>query len=116
MTNKEWIKKVVSHQDIGKVPFNFMFSPPVEDLLREHYRCSDLEQTLDFPLRMNAPTSIKPLYASPDRYGDTIQDEYGVTWSTSYIDRGVPIGHACVSPVCQVTVFPTHQRITGSRD
>ena len=106
MTDKEWMQKTLSHQDTGKVPYNFMFSPPIEALLKRHYRSSSLEETLDFPIRMNAPNSIKPLYASPDSYGDTIEDEFGVIWSTSYIDRGAPIGPCLREPTLAGYRFP----------
>jgi len=44
------------------------------------------------PIRMSGCASVKPLYASPADFGDTIEDEFGVVWSTSEIDRGSPIG------------------------
>ena len=106
MTNKEWIRKTISHQDIGKVPFNFMFSPPIEGLLRAHFHSDNLEETLDFPIRLFAPHTIKPLYASPDRYGETARDEFGVIWSTSYIDRGAPIGPCLHEPTLVGYRFP----------
>jgi len=40
---------------------------------------------------MSGPASIKPLYASPAEFGNTVTDEFGVVWSTSDIDRGSPI-------------------------
>ncbi len=104
--NREWIEKTLSHENAGPVPYNFMFSPPIEALLRQHYGSGNLEETLDFPMRMNAPISIKPLYASPDRYGETIEDEFGVVWSTSHIDRGSPIGPCLREPTLSGYRFP----------
>lgn len=91
MTNKQWISKTVAHAQTGRVPYNFMFTPPALRVLEEYYNTQDLERTLDFPIRMNAPVSIKPLYADPTIYGKTIRDEFGVIWSTSEFDRGSPI-------------------------
>jgi len=106
MGNREWIELTVSHRETGHVPYNFMFSPPIEEILRRHYRTSDLEKKLNFPIRMNAPCSIKPLYASPDQYGGTIEDEFGVVWSTSYIDRGSPVGPCLKEPSLSAYRFP----------
>ena len=90
--NRDWIVDTIAHRSNRAVPYNFMFSPPARAKLVEHYGTDNLEAALDLPIRMEAPASIKPLYASPDRYGETITDEFGVVWSTSEIDRGSPIG------------------------
>jgi len=97
-SNKEWIKQTIAHKQTPTVPYNFMFSPPAEKVLTRYYGCSDLEQQLNLPIRMNAPRSIKPLYASPDKFGTTITDEFGVTWTTSDLDRGAPVGQSLVEP------------------
>jgi uroporphyrinogen decarboxylase len=55
---------------------------------------------------MNAPATVKPLYASPDRYGKTLVDEFDVTWTTSYIDRGSPVGPALKGPSLDGYRFP----------
>jgi uroporphyrinogen decarboxylase len=92
MTNREWIETTLLHRETGRIPYNFMFSPPIEAMLEEHFQSDNLEETLKFPIRIRAPETIKPLFANPELYGDTIEDEFGVVWSTSYIDRGAPIG------------------------
>ena len=38
--NKEWIKETIGHKAGGGVPYNFMFSPPAEKILLEHYGIS----------------------------------------------------------------------------
>ena len=93
MNNREWLLRTLEHEEVRKVPFNFMFSPPAQRALEYYYNTDNLEEALDFPIRMNAPVSIKPLYCDPAEYGETVRDEYGVVWSTSEIDRGSPIGH-----------------------
>ena len=87
----KWIKEVIGHKDTGKVPYNFMFSPPARRLVESHYKIKSIERELGFPIRMTSPKTIKPLYAPPEKYGQEIQDEFGVVWSTSAIDRGSPI-------------------------
>jgi len=82
-----------------------MFSPPARRIAEELFG-KDLEESLSFPLRMNGPRSPKPLYADPDRYGDTITDEFGVVWSTSRIDRGSPVGPCLPEPNLSNYVFP----------
>ncbi len=67
-----------------------MLSPPAQKTLEQIYG-PDPEHELGLPIRMNAPVSIKPLYADPREYGSTIRDEFGVVWSTSEIDRGSPV-------------------------
>ena len=105
MTDREWIQRTVEHRETDAVPYNFMFSPPAERLAAEHYG-QDLEESLSLPIRMTGPTSVKPLYADPDKYGDTITDEFGVVWSTSRIDRGSPVGRCLPEPDLAQYAFP----------
>ena len=91
MNNKQWIKETIAHTVTDWVPWNMAFSPPAMEAVQKHYSVENVHEFLDFPLRDNAPVSIKPLYASPSQYGETITDEFGVVWSTSNIDRGLPI-------------------------
>ena len=70
-----WIEAVINHEETDRVPYNFMFSPVIIEALTERFHSSDLEEALRLPMRMNAPMSIKPLYADPSVYGDTIKDE-----------------------------------------
>ena len=105
MSDRDWIQRTIEHEETGAVPYNFMFSPPAGRVAEEHYG-QDLEERLSLPIRMNAPQSPKPLYADPDRYGDTITDEFGVVWSTSKIDRGSPIGPCLPEPDLSKYAFP----------
>jgi uroporphyrinogen decarboxylase len=89
---RSWILRTLSHHEPPAVPYNFMFSPPAQAALEDYYGTQELEETLGLPIRMSAPSSIKPLYADPGRFGDTVRDEFGVLWSTSPLDRGAPIG------------------------
>ncbi len=89
-SNRNWIYETLKHSNSDDIPYNFSFSPPALDKLKKHYKCSSVEQFFDFPIRMSGTNSIKPLYASPDDYGDIAKDEFGVGWSTSYVDRGTP--------------------------
>ncbi len=92
MSARQWIRDTLLHREQEAVPYDFMFSPPAEQILQRHYATGDLEETLALPVRMSGPATIKPLYADPDRFGDKIQDEFGVVWTTSRIDRGAPVG------------------------
>ena len=89
MNNREWIQQVLAHCQPEAVPFNCSFSPPARQRVEEHYG-APAEVALDFPIRMTGLTTIKPLYASPEEFGDLAKDEFGVEWSTSSIDRGTP--------------------------
>jgi uroporphyrinogen decarboxylase len=91
-TNRNWIRTAIAHREPDAVPYNFSFSPPALEALKNHYGTDDVQDTLDFPIRMTGCKGIKPLYASPGTYGETIADEFGVVWTTSDIDRGSPIG------------------------
>ncbi len=106
LPNKNWILHTIGHRETGGVPYNFMFSPPIQELLEKHYGTLEIEEKLNFPIRMTAPDSIKPLYAHPDEYGPTITDEFGVVWSTSDIDRGAPIGPPLHEPDLSLYTFP----------
>jgi len=104
--NRKWIQDTVAHRDTGRVPYNFMFSPPARRLVEQHYRTADIEDALDFPIHMTGPKSIKPLYASPEEFGATLKDEFGVVWTTSDIDRGSPIGPCLAEPDLSTYRFP----------
>lgn len=105
MTDLDWIQRTLKHSECDAVPYNLMFSPPAKCVAMEHYG-DDLEDSLSLPIRMSSPMSIKPLYADPDEYGATITDEYGVTWSTSKIDRGSPINPCLSEPDLSHYTFP----------
>lgn len=92
MNNKQWIKETIIHTATGCVPWNMMLSPPALEAVQKHYGVEDIYKFLDFPIRDNGSISIKPLFASPSQYGETIADEFGVVWTTNNIDRGSPIG------------------------
>ena len=103
---RKWIRDTLCHREQEAVPYNFMFSPPAEAILQRHYATGDLEESLALPIRMSGPATIKPLYADPDRFGDRIQDEFGVVWTTSRIDRGAPVGPCLHRPELSGYRFP----------
>jgi len=105
-SNKEWVLTAMSRQDTCPVPFNFAFSPPARAAAEKHYGGSPIEEVLNFPIRMEAPRSIKPLYADPAEFGETVRDEFGVVWSTNAIDRGSPIVPCLPGPDLSGYAFP----------
>ena len=104
--NRNWIQKTLAHKQTQAVPYNFMFTPPAQLSLQKYYDQTDLEQALALPIRMSAPVSIKPLFADPAQFGEAIKDEFGVTWRTSCIDRGSPIGPCFAEPDLSNYTFP----------
>jgi uroporphyrinogen decarboxylase len=104
--DRTWIATTLAHREPDAVPFNFMFSPPARARLEAHYGTADLEDAIGMPLRIGGLSSIKPLYASPDRFGPRISDEFGVVWSTNDIDRGAPIGPCLPEPDLSGYRFP----------
>ena len=108
-TPREWIKRTIKHEETGAVPYNFMFSPPVQRLAERHYG-GPIEDALNLPIRMTVPKSIKPLYADPSEFGPTVTGEYGVVWSTNEIDRGSPIGPCLKGPTLAGYSFPDPTR------
>lgn len=102
---KAWIRQTLAHEQPDAVPYNFMFSPPVQGMLERHY-APPLEDVLDFPLRMTGAASIKPLYAPPAQFGTSAIDEFGVVWSTSDIDRGQPLNQVLPEPDLAHYRFP----------
>jgi len=107
--HKGWIRSVLDHKP-APVPCNFMFSPPARAMLEQHYGLTGsgrtLEDFLDLPMRFSSCKSIKPSSASPAIYGPCVKDEFGVTWSTSDIDRGSPIGPALSEPSLEGYSWP----------
>ncbi|NCP32442.1 MAG: hypothetical protein COY42_03105 [Armatimonadetes bacterium CG_4_10_14_0_8_um_filter_66_14] len=103
--SREWIERTLRHEPSGPVPYNFSFSPPAQRLAESHYG-TPLEDRLDLPLRMVGPKSVKPLYADPGEYGETLADEFGVVWSTSERDRGSPVGPCLPESTLSGYTFP----------
>ena len=106
MTNQEWIKKVLEQTPGVAVPYNLPLSPVARRRLEDFYETNDVERTLDLPIRMTGPVSIKPLYASAKKFGPRIRDEFGVEWTTNEIDRGVPVGPCLTEPDLTGYTFP----------
>jgi uroporphyrinogen decarboxylase len=106
MKNKDWIQKVLAHETGQAVPFNFSFSPPALMKVEKHYAGSPIEEALDFPIRMKGMKTIKPLYASPGKFGPYANDEFGVRWTTNDIDRGSPVGPCLNEPDLSGYTFP----------
>ncbi|HUU28931.1 MAG TPA: uroporphyrinogen decarboxylase family protein [archaeon] len=104
--NRDWITKIILHEENLPVPYNFSFSPPAREKIEKFFGTTAIEETLDFPVRMNAPKSVKPLYADPSTYGSTAKDEFGVVWTTSELDRGSPVGPALLEPSLSSYRFP----------
>ena len=105
-TNREWIFKTTAHRETDRVPYDFMFSPPALRAVENYYGGGQIEERLNFPMRMGAPKLIKPLYADPEEFGESVDDEFGVAWSTNRIDRGSPIGHPLKGPDLSGYEFP----------
>lgn len=104
-TNRDWIQRTIEHRGGGPVPYNFLLCPPAQQLAREHYG-ADLENALGLPIRMTGANTTKPLYGSPDEFGPTATDPFGVVWTTNYIDRGAPIGPCLPDPDLSRYAFP----------
>jgi uroporphyrinogen decarboxylase len=117
-SNRDWIQETLAHRESSRVPYNFMFSPVAQRRVEAHYG-ENLAECLDLPMRMTSPQSIKPLYASPEEFGPTAIDEFGVAWSTNPIDRGSPIGPCLPEPSLTGYTFPdpfSPHRFVGLQD
>jgi len=106
MTNRDWVRRVVEHADDVPVPYNVPLSPPAREKLEKFYGSNRIEDCLDLPIRMTGMRSVKPLYASPEEYGERVRDEFGVVWTTSRIDRGCPTGPCITRPELAGYTFP----------
>lgn len=105
-TNRQWIQTAMARRETCPVPFSFAFSPPARVAAERHYGGAPIEEVLDFPIRMTGTKSIKPLYAEPSEFGETVTDEFGVVWSTNDIDRGSPIVPCLAEPDLSGYTFP----------
>ena len=106
MTHRDWIRRVLAHEPDVPVPYNLSLSPPARRAVEEHLGTDDVEACLDLPIRMTGTRSVKPLYASPEVFGERVTDEFGVTWTTSEIDRGCPVGPPITEPDLSGYTFP----------
>jgi len=105
VTARDLVQAALRHEETERLPYNLMFSPPAERALREHYDVEDLHEHLGISLFLFGCAG-KPLYASPDEFGPTITDEWGVVWATSHIDRGYPVRHPLAEPTLTGYDFP----------
>ena len=105
VTARNLVWTALRHEETECVPYNFMFSPPAEAALREHFAAPDLQDYLDINLYLFG-CSDKPLYASPEQYGPSVTDQFGVVWSTSNLDRGYPIHHPLTEPTLSSYELP----------
>ncbi|HDY89623.1 MAG TPA: hypothetical protein ENH82_16115 [bacterium] len=87
------------------MPYNFFFTPAALEKAQEHYG-SPVDDVLNFPIRVNAVSSLKPVYAHPSDYGRNVRDEFGVLWSTGVTDRGIPVGPCITVPDISKYIFP----------
>ncbi|HIQ21591.1 MAG TPA: hypothetical protein EYH34_10215 [Planctomycetes bacterium] len=106
VSNKEWVQRVLDHQDGLPVPYHLPLSPQPRRSLEVYYGTEEVEAFLDLPIRMAGPRSIKPLYAHPQQFGPRAVDEFGVVWATSPIDRGSPVGPCLNAPTLKGYRFP----------
>ena len=106
LSNREWVLQTLAHDQPPAVPYNVSLSPPARAALEARYETDDLAETLNLPIRMASVGTLKPLFASPAKYGPTITDEFGVVWSTNEIDRGVPIGPPLEEPTLSGYTMP----------
>ncbi|MDP2983268.1 MAG: uroporphyrinogen decarboxylase family protein [Candidatus Latescibacter sp.] len=107
-TDKEWIRTVLSHRKPAAIPYYFDFTPPARAMVESYYG-SPAEDVLRFPIRMRSCTTIKPLYADPEVFGDRAKDEWGVIWATSKLDRGAPIGPCLSEANLSSYTFPDYR-------
>jgi uroporphyrinogen decarboxylase len=106
LSDKEWIYNTLSHIKKEKIPYHFDFTPPARKKLIDYFGSEYIEDILELPIRWCGPNTIKPHYPDPDIYGDTIKDEFGVTWSVSKNDRGAPLIPILPEPYLTNYVFP----------
>ena len=102
---RDLVYAALRHEETERIPYNFMFSPPPEAALRRHFATADLQDYLDINLYLFGCLG-KPLYASPEQYGPTITDQFGVVWSTSNRDRGYPVQHPLTEATLTGYQFP----------
>jgi uroporphyrinogen decarboxylase len=105
--DRTWIRRTIAHQETEAVPYYFDFTPPAKRLIERHYG-RPIAQKLAFPIRMTTPDSVKPLYAHPASFGEAVEDEFGVLWTASEVDRGCPIGPSLKEPSLSGYRFPDH--------
>ncbi|MFQ6132490.1 MAG: uroporphyrinogen decarboxylase family protein [Armatimonadota bacterium] len=103
--HRKWLRDTLAGRPWARVPYNFMFSPPAEQRLKEHYGADNVLAALDLPMALVGPAD-KPLYANPEVYGETITDQFRVVWSTNAIDRGSPVGPPLREPSLAGYEFP----------
>jgi len=109
----------LGHREPPLVPLNLMLSPPALQALRKHLGTDDVDLALGVDVAFVGTRGGKPLYASPDQYGPTITDQWGVVWTTSYVDRGSPVGPPLTRPELALVPHPDPndpRRFEGMRE
>ena len=99
MTPRELVRAALRHEETERLPYNFMLSPPALHKLQERLGLDEREaEAWIGSCLFIYGCRDKPLYASPDQYGPTITDQWGVVWATSRVDRGYPAIHPLAQP------------------
>ncbi|MFQ6098018.1 MAG: uroporphyrinogen decarboxylase family protein, partial [Armatimonadota bacterium] len=106
MSPRERVRRVLEHEETDVIPYYFDFTPPARQMLARRLGRDDVEDAIGNHLALIGPTGQKPLYAPPERYGDEITDEFGVTWHTDPYDRGVVKWPALPEPSLAGYAFP----------
>ncbi|MBM4049904.1 MAG: hypothetical protein FJ279_32815, partial [Planctomycetes bacterium] len=103
-------QKAIAHVATGVVPYAIDVTPPIRAKLAEHYGPRDVGRAIGNYLTIVAGKSPKPLYASPDEFGDLVEDEFQVVWRTTHADRGYVHKHPLMKPTLEGYQFPDPNR------
>jgi len=106
LNDKQWIYETLSHNETERTPYHFDFTPPTKKKIVDHFGSENIEDILGLPIRWGGPSTLKPLYADPDTYGNTLKDEFGVIWGLSKNDRGAPLVPSLLKPNLAGYNFP----------
>lgn len=106
MRNVDWVKAALAHKETPRIPFNMSFTPPARRRASIYYGTDDVEGLFGFPIAMNAPVSVKPMFADAAHFGDMVYDEFGIGWSTGVDDRGSPVRPCLPEPSLTGYRFP----------
>jgi len=105
MTKKETVIQAIRHRETPCVPYHMDFTPPVREMLAEHYNAEDVDSAVgSYILWLSWHPSLD--FRGKRLSGRLIQDEFGVVWNDLSENRGYVEHHPLDRPDLSGYEFP----------
>lgn len=114
MGKKKIVKECISHKNVCEIPYHLDFTPIMMRKMKEYFKTDDLERSLGNYIYWLEP---EPLNKKVDSH--KFQDEFGVIWKDTELNRGYVLEHPLKKPSLKDYDFPSpfhKERFVGLDD